>query len=447
MRGDTEMHGGRADGGGDGCRLPGGPAATARGLRVRGAVVHVRGVSLDPSCAFVPRYRGESSSSGGTGGSGSSGGSTGGTGWTSTATTGGRTWTSTTTTGGGTTTTTTSSTTTTTTTGGSWGRRLWEELQPNRRARLTLSPGGATDVHHMPQCVPLEVYETYGRGGRTHYDVLMDGVQVHNATLNVVESDPLPSYHFHSGDCNTDATTRTTLGYIMAGFVFCVCWCAWNRKLLCWCTGSSSANASPDRPAPAVYSGGVDARQERARVELQRQIAARNAAAAAAPPPAREVPRPARVVPVARMTTDQMFDRLRELRPTAGTEELRTILNRAAATSTPPSPRSARPPRRTADQPGDGAHGRAGARRSSPRRRERAPPASGCRRTRRSRARAVELAPGESARGARAPHGRDGRARRRSRGHPRRARRDRHRRAAAVRGGRRPRARGRGPPR
>ena len=29
------------------------------------------------------------------------------------------------------------------------------------------------------------------------------------------------------------------------------------------------------------------------------------------------------------MTTDQMFDRLRELRPTAGTEELRTILNRA----------------------------------------------------------------------------------------------------------------------
>ena len=57
-----------------------------------------------------------------------------------------------TTTGGGTTTTTTSSTTTTTTTGGSWGRRLWEELQPNRRARLTLSPGGAADVHHMPQC-------------------------------------------------------------------------------------------------------------------------------------------------------------------------------------------------------------------------------------------------------------------------------------------------------
>ena len=29
------------------------------------------------------------------------------------------------------------------------------------------------------------------------------------------------------------------------------------------------------------------------------------------------------------MTTDQMFDRLRELRPAAGTEELRTILNRA----------------------------------------------------------------------------------------------------------------------
>ena len=121
--------------------------------------------------------------------------------------------------------------------------------------------------------------------------------------------------------------------------------------------------------------------QERARVELNGNR--RRARPAPAPPPAaREASRPARVVPVARMT-DQMFDRLRELRPTAGTEELRTILNRAGGDFTPPSllARRVHPPPRPTNR--DALVEQVRADRllgveSAP------PPASGCRRSRRT---------------------------------------------------------------
>ena len=158
----------------------------------------------------------------------------------------------------------------------------------------------------------------------------MDGV---NATLNVVVSDPVPSYHFHSGDCNTDATNAglRLRRFVLAGFVFCfwdifagfvsVCFC-----VCCRCYTARLRQASP----PGLLGVGRCDRQGAHRTPTAN---AARAATATAPPAAREASR-------IRMTTDQMFDRLRELRPAAG----RTILNRAGGAHRPRLARRGQPP-------------------------------------------------------------------------------------------------------